>query len=896
MRKNTLNSIISLVLVIFLLIPNIATSAVELNGNLRVNEHDVVNSSNELDPLVDETIKLEDEITEEHGDTLEKTEFEAAEEESQIEKSDKNEEAVIENQVEEAEVVEEVVADETENVIEEETVNNDVDKTEENSKLRSTDKYESVKRPQTYSRGVTIDPQEYEREEVRGRLEAISELEYLVPKTEENYEIAMAYSDGSYSYVESAETIDEAINKLRTMPLAASADEVLPAIINNNGQVVYSTNSMLRILSANGSLINLYSDSSLTNAFTYINQNFIDDAPVIEDTGKAVKVEVAGYTGWIDKKTSSEVVPINQVKNPSYYMSEGGVLKHFISYDLRSTSNKGYTLTIGKAPSYLKNGVKYISYDGNYFYDGSNISVALNNIVSDLKNGNHNNAVNASNPHYLYFNYLPFRSKTSYSAAELDNFINNNTDPTSKLRGIGQSLIDAQNTYGVNALLTLGVAINESGWGMSSIAQSKNNIFGLKAYDASPGESAESFKTPGDSILDFAKNYISRGYADPADWRYQGGFLGNKHKGANVKYASDPFWGEKAAQYAHKIDFYLSSSDLSKLRDQDAYQLAIFKGDNQVKNSSGQLLYNITSNLREYAGYHDTPLILISRDPVNKNGVACYEMYPERNTPINNGGEANKFSGNYDWNDKAYVKTGGVQLVNSRNIETNNPEFKNQWKQGNDGKWYYYDGNGNLYKGWLNKDGKWYYLKSSGERASGWIEVGGHNYYFNSEGVMQTGWVNIGSKWYYLESSGAMAKGWRQLSGYWYYMDNSGVMTTGWRFVDGYWYYFDASGPMARGWRQVDGYWYYLENSGVMAKGWRQLNGYWYYLENSGVMSKGWRQISGQWYYFDASGPMAKGWRQVNGNWYYLQSSGVMATNTTIDGWVIDASGVGRPK
>jgi len=878
MRKRTLNSIISLVLVIFLLIPNVVTSAVEVNGILKTDEYEIINPSDESVNRSEETINLEDEFDNRHGDNVEKTEFEAEKDEV---------ENAAENSVDKV----------SENIIED-TANNEIEKAEVNVEPRAEEKYEVRKKPQLYSaRSGSVDPAEYEREEVRGRLEAISQLEYLVPKTYSNYEIAMAYSDGSYSYVDSVETMEEAISKIGSLPaMASEEEEVLPTIINNDGQVVYSTNSMLRILSADGSLINLYPNSSLTRAFTYISQNYVDDAPIIEDTGRAVRVEVAGYTGWIDKNTSSEIVPINQVKNPSYYMSQGGVLKHFISYDLRSTQSKGYTLTLGPAPGYLRDGVKYFSYDGNYFYDGSDIGTGLNNVISDLKNGNHSNSVNASNPHYLYFNYLPFRSATNYSAAELNSFIDNNTEATSKLRGIGQALIDAQNAYGVNAVLTLGVAINESGWGMSSIAHAKNNLFGIRAFDSSPGESADSFKTPGDSVIEFAKNYISRGYADPADWRYQGGFLGNKHKGANVKYASDPFWGEKAAQYAHRIDLYLSSSNLSALRDQDSYQLAMFKADNQVKNGSGTLLYNVTSDLSQYAGYHDTPLILTNKEPVNKNGVLSYEMYPERNTPVNNGGTANMFSGNYNWNDKGYVKTNGVRFINTTSIEEHNPSHKDQWKQGADGKWYYYDGNGNLHRGWLNKDGKWYYLKQSGERATGWAEVGGLWYYLNSSGVMQTGWLNTGSKWYYLEGSGCMAAGWRQINGLWYYLENSGVMVTGWKYVGGYWYYFDGSGSMAKGWRKVDEHWYYLEGSGIMAKGWREIGGYWYYLESSGVMAKGWRQINGAWYYFDASGPMAKGWRQINGAWYYLQSSGAMATNTTIDGWVIDASGVARPR
>ena len=57
----------------------------------------------------------------------------------------------------------------------------------------------------------------------------------------------------------------------------------------------------------------------------------------------------------------------------------------------------------------------------------------------------------------------------------------------------------------------MGLAINESAWGMSSIAQSKNNIFGLNAVDSSPGTSASTFASVEACINDYAKNYVSLG-------------------------------------------------------------------------------------------------------------------------------------------------------------------------------------------------------------------------------------------------------------------------------------------------------------------------------------------------------------------------------------------------
>ena len=54
---------------------------------------------------------------------------------------------------------------------------------------------------------------------------------------------------------------------------------------------------------------------------------------------------------------------------------------------------------------------------------------------------------------------------------------------------------------------------------------------------------------------------MSGRYLNPNDWRYFGGFLGNKASGINVKYASDPYWGEKAANIAWTLDRLGGSTD-----------------------------------------------------------------------------------------------------------------------------------------------------------------------------------------------------------------------------------------------------------------------------------------------------------------------------------------------
>lgn len=519
-------------------------------------------------------------------------------------------------------------------------------------------------------------------QEVIEKRQAILEYEVLVPMTEAPFEIALAYEDGSYTYLDSCDTMEQAIVEVEELRDDYDNYSVIPVAISDDGQVAYTTNSMGRMLQHRGgvpqynavSTTNVYTDSSMRNAYTYISMDYVDDLPVIEDNGKSAKVRVNGYDGWINRDVASgnyemQVKPINQATNPSFYYVQNGMLYHYITTNMTASpvgvnDTAGNRLRLGVAPSYLSPNTKYYSYDGNYFYTGSSALEGLNKLVNDLKNNRTSNAVNPNNPHYNYYQYIPFRTRSNYTAEELDKFINENTKSTSKLRGLGSYLIQAQEQYGVNPLVTLGVAINESAWGESYISQSKNNLFGLNAVDSDPSGQATTFSHPGESVIEFAKNYISRGYADPADWRYYGGYVGNKAYGANVKYASDPFWGEKAARHAFTVDLTISGGNINNLRDYNGYQLAKFTGTSEVRNSSGTLLYNIApSVITTGRGGFKENIVALKFTEGTSSGT--YQIFAERNTAIGNGGSANKYHGNYNWNDNGYVNTGALQFINT---------------------------------------------------------------------------------------------------------------------------------------------------------------------------------------------------------------------------------------
>lgn len=62
----------------------------------------------------------------------------------------------------------------------------------------------------------------------------------------------------------------------------------------------------------------------------------------------------------------------------------------------------------------------------------------------------------------------------------------------------------------------------------------------------------------------------------------------------------------------------------------------------------------------------------------------------------------------------------------------------------------------------------------------------------------KTGWIRENGKWYYYDSNGEMVKSkWIKYKGGYYYLGANGAMYTGWRTIDGDRYYFYPEGHMA---------------------------------------------------------------------------------------------------
>lgn len=118
---------------------------------------------------------------------------------------------------------------------------------------------------------------------------------------------------------------------------------------------------------------------------------------------------------------------------------------------------------------------------------------------------------------------------------------------------------NVEKKYNINGIFLASMAIHESGWGTSQIANDKKNLFGYGSYDSTPYESSFDFVDYSESIETVAKSLVKY-YLNPsgtkiydgetaAAWYYNGPTL----SGVNTRYASDKQWHEKVFKYMQQL-------------------------------------------------------------------------------------------------------------------------------------------------------------------------------------------------------------------------------------------------------------------------------------------------------------------------------------------------------
>ena len=158
------------------------------------------------------------------------------------------------------------------------------------------------------------------------------------------------------------------------------------------------------------------------------------------------------------------------------------------------------------------------------------------------------------------FQFANLKSKTNYTAADINRLYSLMGASDSKLAGKGETFKAAEQKYGVNALYLVAHSALESAWGRSNIAKDKNNFFGISAYDDTPYTSATKYDSVDGGIMGAAR-WINERYLHNSGYPANGAYLGNKAGGMNVNYATAPYWGESIASIMFNANEKLGRKD-----------------------------------------------------------------------------------------------------------------------------------------------------------------------------------------------------------------------------------------------------------------------------------------------------------------------------------------------
>ena len=479
------------------------------------------------------------------------------------------------------------------------------------------------------------------------------------------FEVAIAKADGGIQKVECYDDYYVAVEAMYNVP-----DD--NAILIGNSVVMNAKYALVDydadFTNAGTKYVKVYSTSTSNSEVGYIRtaDNTTDDAVFLDydiNTGRA-KIRVSGLTGWINKYDNSavlyDIVPIVWAKTPQTYEVNDTTIYHRLPGNVYGEKGS-YLMSIDVKPSMLAPGA-YYSYDGHYFYNDIRV------LINDYKANNFNNSVNNGNPYFNYYQYLSFRTQSNYNADNINQFLRSRiSKSTSKMLNTGESFSWVQENYGVNAILMMSVGMNESGSGNSTFAQDRNNLFGLNAVDAAPGE-ASSYPTVDDCIKDYGYRWLSYWYLQPGDSHYTGANLGNKYEGLNVKYASDPYWGETAAHYYYELDKYYGFQDRDK-------NIAVLNSDYRDtvtarKTPGGDLIRIYNKNAFYQYKLYGTAVSIIS-EVTDASGNLWYKIQsePVLDNNLNYVGESTSNPRvNYNWGSYVYVEAKYFIKVNVANI------------------------------------------------------------------------------------------------------------------------------------------------------------------------------------------------------------------------------------
>ena len=312
---------------------------------------------------------------------------------------------------------------------------------------------------------------------------------YPMEQKEKNYEVALVKDDGSFQWLASYDSFSEAKEYMKQSgddAVVRAADSVKQTkIIAMNKGIAYSCEW------ENAGTVSLNSVSTSVSGYmsSYRQINYIDTETYTGNGHGKVRANLGGFECYVDLDVI-ELIPYKYIdkgiaihladdlkvipKEECYTVVQNGNYKDLVytAYTIFSKTGASAPVAmntaVGPAADWMVTGKKYYSVDDVNFYNDREMK-------------------DKAGVYYNYYQFMPLRTKSSIPASVYNGFLKSKGFGTdSVLYNTGESFIQAQNDYGVNALMVFAQACLESRYGTSTYARTRNNLFGLGAFDSNP--------------------------------------------------------------------------------------------------------------------------------------------------------------------------------------------------------------------------------------------------------------------------------------------------------------------------------------------------------------------------------------------------------------------------
>ena len=337
-----------------------------------------------------------------------------------------------------------------------------------------------------------------------------------------------------------------------------------------NQKAVDIVQIMLENTNSNKKMVNEKRDVVFTTEYEE-NPNLPKDEEQIKQEGKNGKIQVTALQEYQNEEMINEEIiestTLEEVVTQIVYVGTSEFMKKYNVHidenmylleaeDLK-VEPKDDSDTITNIPRYLNVTIKEageewikVSYKGQEGYlKTANITsetvtplITEKNRIAELKNN-----LNID---------MDLTTSSGLTLSDYKTILSNNTLDKNKIfEQNAEVFYNAEQKYKINGMFLAAIGIHESGWGTSKIALEKGNLFGYKAYDSDPYNSASTFENYAEGINTVAEalatRYLYVNGTQISDEIIARGtyFNGSTIQAVNTRYASDQGWYEKVYGY-----------------------------------------------------------------------------------------------------------------------------------------------------------------------------------------------------------------------------------------------------------------------------------------------------------------------------------------------------------